>query len=98
MIGTFRDNYLGRFYWDDQHHKKIPADIRNSLFRRLQMLDIVRSEQDLRAPPGNHLEKLTGHLQGWRSIRVNAQWRLIFQWDEARNMALQVYLDNHSYR
>lgn len=98
MIGTFRDSYLGRFYWDDEYHKKIPASIRQSLFRRLQMLDIAHSEQDLRMPPGNHLEQLSGHLEGWRSIRINAQWRLVFQWNEIRSEALNVYLDNHSYR
>lgn len=98
MIGTFRDSYLARFYWDDQHHKKIPAAIINSLFRRLQMLDIAMSERDLRLPPGNHFEKLSGNLEGWRSIRVNQQWRLIFEWDETQSQALNIYLDNHSYR
>lgn len=98
MIGTFRDSYLARFYWDDQHHKRIPAAIANSLYRRLQMLDIARSERDLRSPPSNHFEKLSGHLEGWRSLRVNQQWRLIFRWDEVKGAALDIYLDNHSYR
>lgn len=98
MIGTFNDGYLGRFYWDDQVHKKIPADIRIRLCRRLQMLDIAQSEQDLCSPPGNRFEKLSGNLLGWCSIRVNKQWRLIFQWDEVRSMAFNIYLDNHSYR
>lgn len=98
MVGTFRDSYLARFYWDDQPHKKIPADLQNRLYRRLQMLDIAQAENDLRHPPGNHYEKLSGHMNGWRSVRVNEQLRLIFQWDEARSMVLNIYLDNHSYR
>jgi len=98
MIGTFRDAYLAKFYWHDQHHKKIPASITKSLFRRLQMLDIARSERDLRSPPGNHFEKLSGHLDDKRSVRVNEQWRLIFIWDESKGEANNIYLDNHSYR
>jgi proteic killer suppression protein len=98
MIGTFKDSHLARFYWDDQIHKKIPADLRTRLYRRLQMLDIAQTERDLRHPPGNHYEKLSGNLGGWCSIRVNEQWRLIFEWDEARSMASNIYLDNHSYR
>jgi proteic killer suppression protein len=98
MIGTFRDGYLARFYRDDQHHKRLPAAITGSLYRRLQMLDAARSERDLRFPPGNHFEKLSGHLEDWRSLRVNQQWRLIFRWDETKGEALDIYLDNHSYR
>jgi addiction module HigA family antidote len=35
---------------------------------------------DLRAPPGNRLERLKGELAGWYSIRINDQWRLLFRW------------------
>jgi toxin HigB-1 len=45
------------------------------------MLDAATSDQDLRVPPSNHFEKLRGRLKGFHSIRVNRQWRLIFQWD-----------------
>ncbi len=49
-------------------------------------------------PPSNHFEKLRGNLAGFHSIRVNSQWRLIFQWDGSRGEAEGVYLDDHSYR
>ncbi len=98
MIGTFRDRYLERFYREDVLHRRIPAALCNSLYRRLQVLDVASRAQDLYSPPSNRCEKLAGHLQDWYSIRVNNQWRLIFQWDEARAQALNVYLDNHSYR
>jgi proteic killer suppression protein len=52
----------------------------------------------LRVPPSNHFEKLRGNLDGQHSIRVNEQWRLIFQWNGSRGEAAEVYLDNHSYR
>lgn len=48
-------------------------------------------------PPGNHFEKLRANLAGFHSIRVNKQWRLIFQWDRRRGEASDVYLDDHSY-
>lgn len=49
-------------------------------------------------PPSNHFEKLHGNLAGFHSIRVDKQWRLVFQWDSGRSEALAVYLDDHSYR
>jgi proteic killer suppression protein len=41
---------------------------------------------------------LRGNLEGWRSVRVNKQWRLIFRWDGDRGEASDIYLDDHSYR
>ena len=43
------------------------------------------------------IKKLHGNLSGFHSIRVNRQWRLIFQWDGGRGEAADVYLDDHSY-
>jgi len=62
------------------------------------MLDDAMADQDLRVPPSNHFEKLRGKLKGYHSIRVNRQWRLVFQRDGSRGEASDVYLDNHSYR
>jgi toxin HigB-1 len=63
-----------------------------------RMLDDAASDDDLRAPPSNHFEKLRGRLAGFCSIRVNGQWRLIFRWDGIRGEAADVYLDDHGYR
>ena len=46
------------------------------------MLNATADINDLRAPPSNHLEKLGGDLAGLWSIRVNDQWRIVFQWNE----------------
>lgn len=62
------------------------------------MIDDAMTDPDLRVPLSNHFEKLRGDLKGFHSIRVNKQWRLIFQWDGGRGEATNVYLDNHSYR
>ncbi len=98
MIVSFRDDWLRAFFIDDVHSRSIPDDLSERLFRKLQMLDDAMTDQDLRVPPSNHFEKLRGTLKGYHSIRVNRQWRLVFQWDGNRGEASAVYLDDHSYR
>ena len=98
MIVNFRDHWLRDFFLEDTRSKRIPADLEARLFRKLQMIDDATADQDLRVPPSNHFEKLEGRLAGNQSIRVNKQWRLIFQWDGSRGEARNIYLDNHSYR
>lgn len=98
MITGFRDEWLRAFFMDDVHSRHIPADLENRLFRRLQMIDDATTDRDLRVPPGNHFEKLKGALEGYHSIRVNQQWRLVFRWDSRRGEASGLYLDDHSYR
>lgn len=98
MIVSFRDEWLRAFFVEDVSSRKISADIEGSLFRKLQMIDDAMTDWDLRVPPSNHFEKLRGNLEGWHSIRVNKQWRLVFQWHRGRGEASDVYLDDHSYR
>ena len=98
MIKGFRDAWLREFFIDDVRSKRIPADLETRLFRKLQLVDDATTDSDLRAPPSNHFEKLSGKLAGWHSIRVNQQYRLIFQWDGAQGEARELYLDDHSYR
>jgi proteic killer suppression protein len=96
MIESWHDIWLKEYFEKDVHSKKIPADLRDRLFRKLQLLDDATTDADLRVPPSNHFEKLSGKLEGWHSIRVNNQWRLVFKWREGE--AAEVYLDNHSYK
>ena len=98
MIKHFRDNWLRNFFVEDIQSKKIPADIRSRLFRKLQLLDDATSDADLRSPPSNHFEKLSDKLKDKCSIRVNNQWRIIFIWDDDRGEADGIYLDNHTYK
>ena len=97
MIVSFRDDWLHDFFVGDIRSKKIPSDLESRLFRKIQMIDDAATDRDLRVPPSNHFEKLLGTLKGFHSIRVNSQWRLIFQWDGRRGEATGVYLDDHSY-
>lgn len=50
--------------------------------RKLLMLAAATRLQDLRVPPGNRLEALSGNRQGQHSIRINDQWRVCFVWKE----------------
>ena len=52
---------------------------------------------DLRIPPSNHLELLKGKLAGYYSIRVNAQYRLIFHWSQQQQEAYDVYFDDYHH-
>lgn len=58
------------------------ANVQNVAARKLDMLDAASQLLDLRVPPGNRLKALKGELEGWHSIRINHQWRLIFVWSE----------------
>lgn len=98
MIVSFRDNWLRDFFVEEVRSKKIPSDLESRLFRKIQMVDDAMTDQDLRVPPSNHFEKLRGNLEGNHPIRVNQQWRLVFQWDGSRGEATGMYLDDHSYR
>jgi toxin HigB-1 len=98
MIVGFRDDWLRAFFVADVRSRNIPPDLENRVFRKLQMIDDARTDQDLRVPPSNHFEKLRGNLAGLHSIRVNNQWRLVFRWNGGRGEAADVYLDDHSYR
>ena len=98
MIAGFRDEWLRAFFMDDVRSRNVPPDLESRLFRKLQMIDDAMTDQDLRVPPSNHYEKLRGTLDGLCSIRVNAQWRLIFRWNGGRGEASDIYLDDHSYR
>lgn len=91
----FRDDRL-RAFWEDPvsvASLMFPAELRKTLYRKLQMLDAATATCDLRVPPGNRLEKLRGDRQGQYSIRVNQQWRLCFRWleGEAREVELCDY-------
>ena len=97
MIVSFRDGWLRDFFVEDIRSKKIPSDLESRLFRKIQLIDDATTDQDLRAPPSNHFEKLRGSLEGFHSIRINKQWRLIFRWNGGRGEATGVYLDDHRY-
>jgi addiction module HigA family antidote len=62
--------------------------------RKLLLLDAADRLEDLRIPPGNRLEKLTGDRQGQHSIRINDQWRICFRWSEGDAYEVEI-VDYH---
>ena len=66
--------------WNGYRVKKLPLEIQNMGRRKLRMLNNSQDIQDLRIPPSNRLEKLSGNLKDFYSIRINRQWRILFTW------------------
>jgi len=81
MIRSFRDEETERVFLRERSWK-LPPDVQRVAQRKLAILDAAQSLQDLRVPPGNRLEKLSGDREGQYSIRSNDQWRICFDWEE----------------
>lgn len=79
MIGSFRCKHTEAFY-NGEKGKFPPSDIRAVAQRKLAQLAEAVIVEDLRQPPGNHLEPLHGDREGQWSIRINKQWRICFTW------------------
>ncbi|WP_084480178.1 type II toxin-antitoxin system RelE/ParE family toxin [Methylomicrobium lacus] len=59
------------------------ANFERVALRKLRQLQIAENIEDLRVPPGNHLESLIGDRKGQHSIRINDQFRICFRWTSA---------------
>ncbi|MBC6402585.1 MAG: type II toxin-antitoxin system RelE/ParE family toxin [Hyphomonadaceae bacterium] len=68
---------------DNRVGKGFPAAVMKAARRKLTMLDAANTLQDLRAPPGNRLERLQGDRKGQHAIRVNDRWRFCFVWTDS---------------
>ena len=77
-----------------QRSRKPPSDIQQVALRKLRMLNNARTLQDLRSPPANRLEKLSGDRSGQYSIRINDQWRVCFQWRDGDAYEVEI-VDYH---
>jgi proteic killer suppression protein len=80
--------------WKGIRVKKMPIEIQNVGRRKLRMLNNSQDVGDLRIPPSNRLEKLTGKLKDFYSIRINKQWRIVFKWDNGNAREVQI-IDYH---
>lgn len=77
MIKGFRDKETERL-WKGRKTKAVPTQIRERALAKLISIDIANNVEELRVPPGNHLEKLSGDRQGQWSIRINQRYRICF--------------------
>ncbi len=81
MIRSFRDKESQRVF-ERQPVKRFGPGLHRIALRKLLVLDAVERLDELRVPPGNRLERLTGARAGQHSIRINDQWRICFVWVE----------------
>ena len=80
--------------WIGDQVKKWPANFQVIARRKLRMLNNSQNLADLRIPPANRLEKLSGNMSGKYSIRINNQWRVVFQWKEDNSYNVKI-MDYH---
>jgi len=88
---TAEDIFHGR---DSRAARSIPRVIWKVAARKLDMLNAAYELRDLRTPPANRLEALKGRMTGYYSIRVNEQFRVIFQWADGNARDVQI-IDYH---
>lgn len=80
--------------WNGIIVKKPSQEIQEIGRRKLRMLNNSQNLTDLRIPPSNRLEKLTGNLKEFYSIRINNQWRIVFKWENGNASAVEI-VDYH---
>ena len=80
--------------WSGIVVKKPSIEIQQIARRKLRMLNNSQSLNDLRIPPSIRLEKLSGNLKEFYSIRINNQWRIIFIWENGNATEVQI-MDYH---
>jgi len=89
VIKTFKDDETQKIY-QRQRSRKLPPEIQQVALRKLRMINNSVSLLDLRIPPANRLEKLSGDREGQHSIRINDQWRICFEWRETNAFNVEI--------
>lgn len=67
---------------NSKHSRRLPRELHPKARRLLDQINAAPSIQFLRIPPGNRLEKLSGDMEAYWSVRINDQWRIVFRWTE----------------
>lgn len=93
MITSFKCKETEKI-WNVIKSRKFPADIQDRALRKLSLLDVARTVDDLREPLSNHLEALKGDRKGQMSLRINKQWRICFIWHEGEALDVEI-VDYH---
>lgn len=93
MIKSFGNKETEKI-WNGIQSRKLPSEIQNVARRKLRMINNAQNVMDLRIPPANHLEKLSGNFSGFYSIRINNQWQIIFKWENDNAYEVQT-IDYH---
>ena len=96
MIIAFGNALAKDLFYDRQSKatRQFPPELRRFARRKLLYLHDAAELRDLRVPPGNRLERMQGQWKGFHSIRINDQWRLVFQWSGGQARGVQI-IDYH---
>ena len=93
MIRSFKDALTGATF-GGKLVRGFPANLFKRARNKLLILNAAAALNDLKSPPGNHLEALKNDRAGQHSIRINDQWRICFRWTEAGPEAVEI-VDDH---
>jgi toxin HigB-1 len=80
MIISFGDKDTEELFQTEGNRRF--ATIARAAARKLTAVNAAEQLLDLAVPPGNRLEALRGKGEGWHSIRINDQWRIVFRWTD----------------
>jgi proteic killer suppression protein len=89
VIKSFRDKET-EIIFERHFSKRIPPNIHQHAWKKLALIHAAEQLNDLRVPPGNRLEKLSGQRTGQYSIRINDQWRVCFEWREGNAYNVEI--------
>ena len=89
MIKTFGDKQT-ELIWNGLASRKLPIGIQQVARRKLRMVNNAQTINDLRVPPANRLKRLKGKLSKYYSIRINDQYRIIFEWRQSNAFLVQI--------
>jgi len=93
MIKTFKCKETHKIY-QRMFSKKLPQNIQRAAYKKLLMIEASMDVNDLKIPPANRLEKLTGDREGQYSIRINKQYRICFRWENGAAFDVEI-VDYH---
>ncbi len=93
MINSFGSKDTEKI-WQGENAKGLPNEIQETARRKLRMINASQNLNDLRIPPANHLEKLSGKNKDFYSIRINDQWRIVFKWSSGNALEVEI-IDYH---
>lgn len=93
MIKSFADKATAAVF-DGRFVRKLPHEIQAKARRQLKFIEAMSKIEELRLPPGNHLELLSGNRAGQWSIRINDQWRICFNWEDGHAADVEI-VDYH---
>ena len=80
--------------WNGDRVRNLPLEIQLIGRRKLRMLNNSQNLLDLRIPPSNKLEKLSGKMNDYYGIRINDQWRIVFKWEDGNSSEVTI-IDYH---